>query len=407
MAGKRAHDLSHGVEVAERRDHRTNGHFHEGAVAERECRRDGIRGGHGVAERDAFMFRLFPPLLEPEPHADDVQRARRSGLEQPLAPRDDRIPRGERALYVGEGRERGVVPIVAGVDLTAGDETQDRPVGERGGVGADVDRSDDAPKLYLALRPRRLLFDPRRTVADTQLDLLTQQLEPGVGRRGRVGEHVRTRHVHLDAGPVGLVVEPHHGSGEARVAWGLWRAGGRPPNLDRRVSPRGERGLHAHGEFPERCRSGVVVVAVALLVLAGELRRRVDDHLEVTDRQGERVFRRRRGDRRHATVEALRSPQLVGLLHDDTTRDERARLEPDPHAGRACAEQRVEVGEGDDARELQGSVGADTALHIAAEQHESADHDRQQTREFQFEHGHPSTWGCSIRLVKTTEPAKR
>src|SRR5207249_11515546 len=101
------------------------------------------------------------------------------------------IPGRQGVLYVGERRECWVVLIVSRLDLAAGHEAQDRPVGERDLVAANVDRSHDPTELQLTVRLGRLLLYPRRPVADSQLDLLAAHLQPGVGRRARVREDVR------------------------------------------------------------------------------------------------------------------------------------------------------------------------------------------------------------------------
>src|SRR5260370_19245740 len=152
--------------------------------------------------------------------------------------------------------------MVARLDLAAGHEAQDRPVGERDLVAADVDRGHDPAEAKLTVRLWRFLFYPRRPVADSQLDLLAEHLQPGVGRRTRVGEDVGARHVDLDAGTVGCVVEPRHGGGEALVPRRLWRARCWSPGFAGRMAPGPEGVLHTHPEIRERCaRPGGVVGA--------------------------------------------------------------------------------------------------------------------------------------------------
>src|SRR3989442_4676079 len=166
------------------------------------------------------------------------------------------------------------------------------------------------------------------------------------------------------------------------------------------------RSLDAHREFRERRRWGMIVVVVAFFMFAGEFRRGIDDDLQVTDGQRKRVFRRRGDDGGHAAVDALGPHQLLRLLHDDAAGDERPGLERDLDAGWACAEQGVKTGEGDGARELREIVGADAALSVAAEQHESADDHRHDSRGFQIEHGRTSKVAARY-ACKTNEHTRR
>jgi len=104
------------------------------------------------------------------------------------------------------------------------------------------------------------------------------------------------------------------------------------------MPPGGERVLQPKREFRERCRrTGIIVVA--LLTVTPECRAPVDHDFQITGRQGDRVLSRRGSDGRDATIHALVARELVALSHNDAPCDECARLEPDPNAGGARAEQ--------------------------------------------------------------------